>query len=84
MFGKVNMLKYVLAILGWLLLLVFGLNISIKLFGADQAVLDYAGSSRNIDTASLAVAIALIFLGLSKILWKFEELGDRIDSLYEE
>lgn len=75
------MLKYVFGILGWLLILVFGLNISIKLFGSDQAVLDYAGSSRNMDTASLVVAIALIFLGISKILWKFEELDQRLDGL---
>ena len=78
------MLKYVLAILGWIFSLSSGLNILIKLFGSDDAVLAYAGSSRNMDVASLGFAISLIFLGISKILFKLEDLDERLDSLDQD
>ena len=78
------MIKYVLGTLGWLMVLVTGFNILVKLFGSDAAVLRYAGTSRDIDTPTLGFAIALIFLGISKVLWKPEELDERLDSLDEE
>jgi hypothetical protein len=71
------MLKHVLNGLGWFTVVTFALNIAIKLFGSDQAVLDYAGSSRNLDTPITALAIGLIFLGLGSIISKLDQILQR-------
>lgn len=44
----------------------------------------FSDASRNADVASLSFAISLIFIGLSKILFKFEELNERLDELNGE
>lgn len=68
------MLKNILVVLGWILIVTTLFNISIKLFGDDHMVSRYAGSSRNVDAPSLGFAIGLIFLGISSIIGKLDEL----------
>lgn len=70
------MLKYVLSGIGCLIIASTVLNISIKLFASDDAVLRYAGSSRNLDIPLTGLAVGLAFLGLAAII-------DRLDTLLE-
>ncbi|KAB7610121.1 hypothetical protein F9L33_14590 [Amylibacter sp. SFDW26] len=66
------MFVLILRTLGWLGLLSGAFNISIKLFGSEQAVREYAGASRNLDAAILMIAICIIFLALASIMAKLE------------
>ena len=71
------MLKYILAGLGWLLMVSTAFNIAIKLFGADDVVLRYAGSSRDLNTPLTGIAIGLVFLGISSIIGKLDKILQR-------
>ncbi|WP_146010327.1 hypothetical protein [Acidimangrovimonas sediminis] len=68
------MLKWLLGGCGWLLCVASVTNIAIKLFGADEAVRRYAGTSRNRASPFLILAIALIFLGISEVLARLDRL----------
>ncbi len=71
------MLRFVLAGLGWLLVVSSTFNIAIKLFGSDWAVARYAGSDRNLDSPFIGLAIGLVFLALSQILKKLDDVLQR-------
>lgn len=71
------MLEKILAGLGWLLLVSTLTNIAIKLFGTEEIVLLYAGSSRNVNAPLYGFAIGLMFLGLSSIIKKLDKILQR-------
>lgn len=71
------MLKYVLNGLGWFTVVCAAFNIAIKLFGSDEALLGYAGSSRNLNSPITGFAIGLVFLGLGSILSKLDQILQR-------
>lgn len=68
------MLKYVFAGLGWLLLVSAIFNIVVRLFGSDESVLRYAGSSRDLDLGIMIFFIGLVFLGISSIMGKLDKI----------
>jgi len=68
------MLEKTLAVLGWFVIVSASFNIAIKLFGTDEIVLLYAGSSRDLNAPTYGVAIGLVFLGLSSIIKKLDKI----------
>jgi len=74
------MVNFILRLFGGLIAITSIFNISIKLFGSDDAVLRYAGSSRNMDTPILSLAIGIVFLGLATIIKKLDDLEERLDA----
>jgi len=73
------MINFILRLFGGLLAITSIFNILVKLFGSDDAVLRYAGSSRNMDTPILSLAIGIAFLGLATIIRKLDDLEERLD-----
>jgi len=69
------MLKFILSAFGGLAILSSGLNIALKLFGDDAALLRYYGTtSRNLDTATFIVAAGLVLISLSAIIHRLDNL----------
>jgi len=63
----------ILRLLGGFGLFVSGFSASIKLFGSQEALHAYAGSSRNLDTNFLTIAVCIIFLALASIMSKLAD-----------
>lgn len=63
----------ILKLLGGLGLFLSVFNASIKLFGSQEALLAYAGSSRNLNVNLLTISICIIFLALASIMSKLDD-----------
>ena len=77
------MLKYVLNGLGWFAVITSTLNIAIKLFGSNEAVLAFSGISRNLDAPIIGFAVGLVFLGLGSVMKKLDQILQR-DETHKE
>ena len=68
------MLKWVLGLVGTLVILNCGLGLALKVFGTDDMVVAYANSSRNLDISIIGLMAGLALLGLSAILKRLDRL----------
>ena len=71
------MLENILWGLGWLLVVTGVGSIAVKVLGTEELVLMFAGSSRNLDVPIAGFAIGLVFLGLSSVIEKLDEILQR-------
>ncbi len=63
-----------LQVLGWLGIVAGLFNASIKLFAGDDALLRYAGPSRDLDLNLTVLVFSLILLALAQILIELRKL----------
>ena len=73
------MIKWSMGILGSLMLIGASLNLLIKLFASDAAVLRYAGASRDLDSPIYGIIISLGLLALTKIISELEDIREILD-----